>query len=142
MDSKDIYNKDIADDIEGLLDDDDDIIRDSSDDGIDPLITIDLDEIDDSAQSRASIITERLSNYYFDDKYIKDHPYIPTKIMTEMDNVRRLLKMLMVNERAQDALIKAICIHPAKGTLFLSLTSMQKAILLVQKQLNDLVVGL
>ena len=106
---------------------------------LEPIVSIDLDAVDTSAQDRANVITERLSNYYFDEKYIKEHPYIPTKIMMEMDNIRRLLKMLMINEKAQDALIKSISLSPGKGTLFLSLTAMQRGILLIQKQLNDLV---
>lgn len=109
---------------------------------LEPIISIDLDAVDTSAQNRANVITERLSNYYFDEKYIKEHPYIPTKIMMEMDNIRRLLKMLMINEKAQDALIKAISLSPGKGTLFLSLTAMQRGILLIQKQLNDLVANI
>lgn len=125
-----------------LMDEDDEslIPVDSTENtGLEPLITIDLDEVDASAQDKANVITERLSNYYFDEKYIKEHPYIPTKIMMEMDNIRRLLKMLMVNEKAQDALIRAIALAPGKGTLFISLTAMQKGTLLIQKQLNDLV---
>lgn len=110
--------------------------------GIEPLITIDLDEVDATALDKANIITERLSNYYFDERYIKEHPYIPTKIMLEMDNIRRLLKMLMINEKAQDALIRAVALSPGKGTLFISLTSMQRGTLLIQKQLNDIVTGL
>lgn len=109
---------------------------------IEPLITIDLDEVDATALDKANVITERLSNYYFDERYIKEHPYIPTKIMLEMDNIRRLLKMLMVNEKAQDALIRAVALSPGKGTLFISLTSMQRGTLLIQKQLNDIVTGL
>lgn len=129
-----------TDNIDLLMDEDSLIPVDSSDVAdIEPIISIDLDEVDLSAQDRANIITERLSNYYFDEKYIKEHPYIPTKIMMEMDNIRRLLKMLMVNEKAQDALIKAIALSPGKGTLFISLTAMQKGTLLIQKQLNDLV---
>lgn len=129
-----------TDNIDLLLDEDSLIPVDSPDVAdIEPIVSIDLDEVDLSAQDRANVITERLSNYYFDEKYIKEHPYIPTKIMMEMDNIRRLLKMLMVNEKAQDALIKAIALSPGKGTLFISLTAMQKGTLLIQKQLNDLV---
>ena len=62
--------------------------------------------------------------------------------MQEMDNVRRLYKMLMVNEKAQDALIKAVSLNAGKASLYLSLTSMQKSTLLIQKQLNDMVSGL
>lgn len=128
------------DNIDELMDEDSLVPVDSSDVAdIEPIVSIDLDEVDESAQDRANIITERLSNYYFDEKYINEHPYIPTKIMMEMDNIRRLLKMLIVNEKAQDALIKAIALSPGKGTLFISLTAMQKGTLLIQKQLNDLV---
>lgn len=130
-------------DIDDLMDEDTYIPVDSSETAdIEPLVSIDLDEVDASALDKANVITERLSNYYFDEKYIKEHPYIPTKIMMEMDNIRRLLKMLMVNEKAQDALIRAIALAPGKGTLFISLTSMQKGTLLIQKQLNDLVTGI
>lgn len=134
-----------TDNIDDLMNDDDDLglIRDGEDEGaLEQLITIDLDAVDADASHRSEIITDSLSNYYFDEKYIKDHPYIPTKIMQEMDNVRRLYKMLLVNEKAQDALIKAISMNAAKGTLYLSLTSMQKSILLIQKQLNDMVTNL
>lgn len=126
--------------IEDLMNEEDDIIvRDSEEEAdLTPIIQLDIEDVNTKASQQAQLITERLSNYYFDEKYIKEHPYIPVKIMTEMENIRRLLKMLLVNESAQDALIKAICLCPSKGTLYLSLTSLQKSILLIQKQLNDL----
>ena len=65
-----------------------------------PILVIDLDEVNSKAANQARIITERLSNYYFDQKYIDKHPYIPSKIAQEMDNIRRLIKMLAVNEKA------------------------------------------
>ena len=130
--------------LEDLMEEDDDVIIRDGEEGeaLEQLITINLDEVNLDAEHRSEVITDSLSNYYFDEKYIKDHPYIPTKIMQEMDNVRRLYKMLMVNEKAQDALIKAISLNAGKGTLYLSLTSMQKSTLLIQKQLNDMVAGL
>lgn len=138
MSQQNIDNIDLLMDEETIIPQIDDI----NEADIEPIISIDLDAVDTSAQDRANVITERLSNYYFDEKYIKEHPYIPTKIMMEMDNIRRLLKMLMINEKAQDALIKAISLSPGKGTLFLSLTAMQRGILLIQKQLNDLVANI
>ena len=138
---EDIHN------IDALMDEDDfhpDIPVDGGDNdmSLEPLITIDMDDVNSTAEDRSRMITERLSNYYFDERYIKEHPYIPTKIMMEMDNIRRLLKMLTVNETAQDALIRAIALCPGKGTLFISLSSIQKGTLLIQKQLNDLVTSL
>lgn len=103
-----------------------------------PTLTIDLDSVNNEAQKQAMIITERLSNYYFDQKYIDNHPYIPSKIMQEMDNIRRLLKMLVVNEKAQDVLIQSITMNMGKGTLYTNLTSLQTSMLNIQNQLNNL----
>ena len=103
-----------------------------------PVLAIDLDSINSEAQRQAKIITERLSNYYFDQKYIDNHPYIPSKIMQEMDNIRRLLKMLAINEKAQDVLISSISMNMGKGTLYQNLTSMQNAMISTQNQLNNL----
>ena len=103
-----------------------------------PHLDIDLDDIDKRTKDRARIIVERLSAYYFDEKYIKEHPYIPNKIAQEVDNIRRLLKMLAVNEKAQDPLILSITMNAGKGTLYGSLTSLQNSMLSMQTQLNQL----
>lgn len=113
---------------------------DSPDDILEtPTLVIDIDEVEGQAKAKAEQITERLSNYFFDEKYIKEHPYIPNKIGQEMDNIRRLIKMLYVNEKAQDALIQNITMNAGKGTLYQSLTSLQNSMLNIQKQLNELV---
>ena len=89
-----------------------------------PRLELDLDDIDKRTKERAGMIVERLSAYYFDQKYIDEHPYIPNKIAQEVDNIRRLLKMLAVNEKAQDTLISSIVVSSTKGTLCGSLTSL------------------
>ena len=103
-----------------------------------PSLSIDLEDVDKRTRNRASIIVDRLSAYYFDQKYIDEHPYIPNKIAQEVDNIRRLLKMLAVNEKAQDTLIMSITMNAGKGTLYGSLTSLQNSMLAMQKQLNTL----
>ena len=103
-----------------------------------PRLELDLDDIDKRTKERAGIIVERLSAYYFDQKYIDEHPYIPNKIAQEVDNIRRLLKMLAVNEKAQDTLIMSITMNAGKGTLYGSLTSLQNSMLAMQTQLNTL----
>jgi len=103
-----------------------------------PLLVIDLDAVDLQTKDRARTIIQRLSDYYFDPKYIEQHPYIPNKIAQEMDNIRRLLKMLTVNEKAQDTLIASITMNASKGTLYGSLTSLQNSMLQMQTQLNNL----
>lgn len=107
-----------------------------------PVLTIDLDEVDRNTEQRATTIAEKLSAYYFDQKYIDNHPYIANKIEQEIDNIRRLLKMLAVNERAQDTLIMSITTNTGKGTLYTSLTSLQDSMLKMQSQLNQLTANL
>lgn len=104
-----------------------------------PTLILNLDEINSVAHSQAVEITERLSNYYFDEKYLTEHPYIKNKIAQEIENIRRLLKMLTVNEAAQDALITNITANAGKGSLYQSLTSLQNTTLSIQTQLNKMV---
>ena len=103
-----------------------------------PSLAIDMEEVNENATDEAKEITERLSGYYFDQKYINTHPYIPIKIKCEMNNIRRLIKMLEINEHAQDALIKNISYNAGKGTLYSALTSLQNSTLSIQSQLNTL----
>lgn len=107
-----------------------------------PILTIDLDEIDEKTEQRATTIAQKLSAYYFDQKYVDKHPYIGNKIEQEIDNIRRLLKMLAVNEKAQDTLIMSITSQIGKGTLYTSLTSLQNSMLNMQSQLNQLTANL
>ena len=107
-----------------------------------PILHIDMDEISGEAKRQAETITRKLSEYFLDPKYIEKHPYIMPKIAQTMDSVRRLLKMLAVNEKAQDALIMSISSNSSKGTLFSSLTSLQNAMLSIQSQLNNLISAL
>ena len=118
-------------------------VYDSPDDVLEtPTLVIDLDEVEGQAKDKAKQITERLSNYYFDQKYIEEHPYIPNKISQEMDQIRMLLKMQSVNEKAQDTLIQNITMNAGKGALYTSLTALQKSMLDIQKQLNEIVASI
>ena len=107
-----------------------------------PLLVIDMDDLDKKTLDRATDITNKLAAYYFDQKYIDNHPYVTSKIAQEIDNIRRLLKMLSVNEKAQDSLIISITGNSAKGTLYSSLTSLQNSMLQMQAQLNTLTANL
>lgn len=100
---------------------------------------IDIDDINTEATRQAKLITERLSNFYFSEDYIKKHPYIPVKISSEMNNIRLLLKMLSADEKAQDALIKLLGLNIGNSRMFSSLTTLQSAMLNIQKQLNEIV---
>ena len=107
-----------------------------------PIFLIDMEEVDKRTLERATDITNKLAAYYFDQKYIDNHPYVTSKITQEIDNIRRLLKMLSVNEKAQDTLILSISGNASKGTLYSSLTSLQNSMLQMQAQLNSLTANL
>ena len=73
-------------DLDNLFNETDNFDSDNPDDIVEsPLLIIDLEEVNSEAKKMATLITERLSNYYFDEKYLEKHPYIPTKIMNEME---------------------------------------------------------
>lgn len=103
-----------------------------------PILVIDMEELDKKTLERATLIINKLAAYYFDQKYIDNHPYVTSKITQEIDNIRRLLKMLSVNEKAQDTLISSITMNSGRGTLYSSLTSLQNSMLQMQSQLNSL----
>lgn len=130
-------NSNLNDAINSLYADSNLPIFDDTEEELDtPTLILNLDEINNSAKAEATEITERLSNYYFDERYIIEHPYIKNKIHQEINNLRRLLKMLSVNEAAQDALISNISTNAGKGSLYQSLTSLQNTTLSIQSQLN------
>lgn len=136
------YENSIVDDrdkmIESIFIKSDDVELDNADELLSvPVLTIDLDEVNNSALSRSTDIIEHLSGYYFNKKYIDEHPYIKNKIIQEIDNIRRLLKMLTVNEKAQDTLIQSITCNFGKSALYSALTALQTSTLNIQKQLNE-----
>lgn len=133
-------NEDGTNNIDDLLNDSDPVLTDDPEEELEmPKLDLDLQQVEEDSTFQAKTIVERLSNYYFDEKYLSEHPYIPNKIYTEMQNVRRLLKMLTINEKAQDSIIIAIALSMSKSTLYQSLTSLQNSTLSIQKQLDDVV---
>ena len=120
----------------------DPIAVDNSDDLDMPHIDINMDKVNSDAESQAEYITERMSNYYFDQEWVDNHPYIKPKIAQEIQNIRRLLKMLTINEKAQDSIIMSIAINASKATLYSALTALQNSTLNIQKQLDELISNL
>lgn len=101
------------------------------------LFSLDMDEMNEEATRKATDIAERLAGYFIDEKYINEHPYIKNKIAQEIDAIRRMLKMLSVNEKAQDGILKLISMGMAKPQIFSSLTSLQTTMLNIQTKLDN-----
>lgn len=132
--------EDGSNDVDELLKDSDPLSLDDTDEELElPRIDLNMEQVEEETSDQAKYIVERLSGYYFSEKYVEEHPYITCKISTEMQNLRRLLKMLTINEKAQDSIIMGIALNMAKSTLYQSLTSLQNSTLAIQKQLDDVV---
>ena len=124
MTLRDLQMGELKDAFDELFNSTNDISVDDTDKELEsPTLLLNLDEINGAAKSQAQEITERLSNYYFDERYLEEHPYIKNKIAQEIENIRRLLKMISINEAAQDALITNITSNAGKGSLYQSLTA-------------------
>ena len=137
------YKQNNINDLDSMLNESDPVLTDDVEEELEmPKLDLDLQVVEEDTLNKAKNIVEKLSGYYFDEIYIKNHPYIPCKIETEMQSVRRLLKMLTINEKAQDSIIMAIALSMSKSTLYQSLTSLQNSTLSIQKQLDDVVTKL
>ena len=137
------YKQNNINDLDSMLNESDPVLTDDVEEELEmPKLDLDLQVVEEDTLNKAKNIVEKLSGYYFDEIYIKNHPYIPCKIETEMQSIRRLLKMLTINEKAQDSIIMAIALSMSKSTLYQSLTSLQNSTLSIQKQLDDVVTKL
>ena len=137
------YKQNNINDLDSMLNESDPVLTDDIKEELEmPKLDLDLQVVEEDTLNKAKNIVEKLSGYYFDEIYIKNHPYIPCKIETEMQSIRRLLKMLTINEKAQDSIIMAIALSMSKSTLYQSLTSLQNSTLSIQKQLDDVVTKL
>ena len=140
---KKVDNSEWTKHIDSMLNESDPVLTDDPEEELEmPKLDLDLEKVESESATQAQFIVERLSGYYFDEKYVREHPYITCKIQTEMQSVRRLLKMLTINEKAQDSIIMAIALSMSKSTLYQSLTSLQNSTLSIQKQLDDVVIKL
>jgi hypothetical protein len=141
MADRTIYEDSLAQDRDKFIDDifikTDPVDFDNPDEVLEtPGLVINLEEVNNSSIARSTDIIEHLSGYYFDPRYVQEHPYIKNKIIQEMDNIRRLLKMLTINEKAQDTLIQSITCNFGKSALYSALTSLQSSTLSIQSQLD------
>lgn len=118
-------------------------IDDLSDIGVEQSITmINTDQIALSSKKQSEELIEGLASYYIDEEYLKEHPYIYKKVLLHMDLLRRCIKMINVNEEAQNTILQNIAISPGKTQLYQSLSTLQNTANQLQKQLEKHVTDL
>lgn len=99
---------------------------------------IDTDQINTEARSEANKMIADLSNMYFSKEYIDKHPYLPAKIESQVDTMRRLIKMLEADEQAQDILIQSITATTLSDKNLRCLTDIQRTMLEIQGKIDEI----
>lgn len=110
----------------------DDLIEDS-------LTIINVDEINNDATIVAQQMIDNLSQFYYDEEFMKAHPQIRKRINDELETMRILLKMRKADEEAHDALIKAISANNNNASLYKALTNIQNSILSITTKMSEIV---
>ena len=106
------------------------------------LITIDISDIDDSSMKDAKDMINNLSQFYYDEEFIKAHPNIKKRIDSELESMRVLIKMRKADERAHDAILQAISTNNNNASLYRALTEIQKTIISITTKMGEIVTGL
>lgn len=109
---------------------------------LEPVFTIDLDEINELAKEDASDMVEKVSVAVVDEAWLQKNPTLRSRIELELESLRGLLKMRRTNEAAHDALVVAISRKPDQSSLYKSLTDMQRTGLAITGKINEIVESL
>ena len=98
-------------------------------DGEEEIVNIDTDRIDNDSLREAIDLVENLKDIYTDPDFMKNNPKFATRLKTEVENLRILLKMRKSDEVAHDILLSAIGKNCSNASLYRSLSDIQKTIL-------------
>ena len=120
------------------IDDLDGIIDNGTIDGID-VVNIDIEGIGEEAQSKAKTLFEDLTQFYYDEEFLKSNPNFRKRVDNDVESLRMLLKMRAADEVTHDVLIKAIAANSGNASLYQSLTKVQSTILQITTKIESIV---
>lgn len=106
------------------------------------LVNIDLESIDEIAQSSASKLIENLTKVYYDNDFLKRNPALKNRIDSELEALRLHIKMRKTNEEVHDIILNAISANSSNASLYRSLTDVQKTIINITRQISEIIDGL
>lgn len=101
------------------------------------IVNIDTDRIDNESIKEAIDLVENLKDIYADPEFMKNNPKFATRLKTEVESLRILLKMRKSDEVAHDILLGAIGKNSSNASLYRSLSDIQKTILSTTSELNS-----
>ena len=87
-------------------------------------------------------MVKNLSNIYYNDEFMSQHPKLKTRIDIELENLRILIKMRKTDETLHDIATKAIAGNSSNASLYTSVTRIQDNLLDIQKQMDQTILNL
>ena len=109
---------------------------------LEPVVTVDIDSIDDDSKVRASGIVSLISRIYKDDEFLKSHPDIHERLNIDLQNIKELIKSKAINEKLQESLVNAIAFDASNEKLYTCLNNLQKTQLAIGERLDKVITGL
>lgn len=100
------------------------------------VINIDTNVIDDAAFKEAAALVENIKDIYADPEFMKNNPKFATRLKTEVEDLRILMKIRKSDEVAHDLLLSAIGKNSSNASLYRSLSDIQKTILSTTSELS------
>lgn len=101
------------------------------------VINIDTAVIDDNSLKEAEGLIENLKDIYTDPSFLKDNPKFATRLKSEIEDLRILIKVRKSDETVHDILLGSIGKNPNNASLFRALTEVQKTILSTTTDISE-----
>lgn len=119
-----------------------DIIDANYDDIFVDQVHISTEELDELAGSQSNEILEKIILLYQDDKFLTAHPQLSRRLGIEIENLRSLLKMRAADEKAHDAILKAISTDNTNASMYKVLTEVQKTSISLTSKIQEIIKNL
>lgn len=97
---------------------------------------IDIDEIGQEASENASNMMKDLLGVFVSEGWSKENPQKKKRLDIELENLRYLLKMRILDEKIHNSLIRGLNDQPANGSLYRALADIQKTSLSITDKIN------
>lgn len=105
-------------------------------DNEDEIVNIDTETIDNDSLKEAQDLIENLKDIYTDPEFMKANPKFSTRLKSEIEDLRILIKIRKSDEVAHDVLLCAIGKNSSNASLYRSLSDIQKTILSTTSELS------
>lgn len=104
---------------------------------LEPLVSIDLGNINWEAHNEAHSVVKLLSKLYKDEEFLTRNPYVKERLDVCAANLKSLMKSKIINENLQDSLVNAISVNSGDVSLYRSLNDLQKTNIQISERIDD-----